>query len=231
MQIQIYSLDRELEIMFWMSVNAIIFFIAFFTGLRAKTNPQIESEQRKIAYTWTIFLLLLGMANVISLVNRLYWGFLLSIDKITILMVNGAFLIKILEVEKYFRPLKFRIFSLIQFCVILGYSVIGNVRSSNVVNYVLIFLLIIGFSIFPLMYLYVAITSTGPVRIMAIKIFIAILAFAFGISGQRHNVIVYLPDTVYFFENVLHMPFVLAPSALLLGGVILLFDSYYRTLF
>lgn len=225
-------LAREMELMFWSSVNSISFFVGFFTLYRLKKiAPNIEKDQKSTIISWTYLVFLFSFANILSLFNRLYWEFIYYIDLITIVLVLIGSAIKIFEVETHFRPLKFRIFTLISIFVIIGYVVTGNVRESNLVSILLAIFMLIGFSIFPLVYLYVAISSTGPVRQLSIKIFVAIVAVALALIGQRHNVLAFFPDMILSFESISQLPWVLIPSTLWLIGVVIIYSTYQEILY
>jgi hypothetical protein len=225
-------LAREMELMFWSSVNAISIFVGFFTFYRLrKISGSIEKDQKSTIVSWLYLVFLFSFANFLSLFNRLYWGFMYSVDLFTIVLVLLGSTIKIYEVETHFHPLKFRIFTIISIMVIIGYIVTGNVRESNLVSIFLAIFMVIGFSIFPIMYLYVAISSTGPVRQLALKIFVAIVAVALALMGQRHNILAFFPDMVLFFENSFQLPWVLIPSTLWLLGVVMIYSTYQEILY
>jgi hypothetical protein len=215
-----------MDLIFWMINIAISMFIAILTFTRVIRNKELEKEQRTSAYYWVFFLVIWTIANLSGLINREYYNFSLDIDIVSVFLVNLAILTQIYYVERNIRLYKYPIFTIIQLVVTVGYAIVGNFRIESVLISILIVLMIVGFSFLPLIYLYIAIKSSGPIRSQTFKIAIAIILIAFGTMIQSQNVSVVLPDMVITFQNTLSLSWVILPTCCSLAGVILLFSTY-----
>ncbi len=144
-------------------------------------------------------------------------------------MVNLSIFSQIFYVQKNIHLYKYPVFTLLQLIVTICYFILGvtgNLRVDDALTYFFIGLMIVGFAFFPLIYMYIAFKSTGPIRAQTFKISIAIILIAFGTLIQSQNVTFLLPDLVTNFQNALGISWVILPTMCSLAGVILLFSTY-----
>jgi len=217
------------DITFWAIAALILIFIALFTLYSIKFKPKdITDLQKTNAITWAISFVLL----FVSIVLMLLWKYSIKdilisgiIDNTVVALVNSAIIIKIIHMEYSINKYEFykgyyftiAVIALFTFTMIFTPSALREIGIFQVI-YLTLFLG--GISIFPLMFLYLAIKLKGRERLMAIRIVFGTALLAVGFVLQPQNIESYsniIPNFDIFMNFFLFMcPIFVSTGALII---------------
>jgi len=213
------------DLMFWTAAVSITLFIALFSLTQLWKKATLEAEQKSAAYYWIVYLILMSTAHFISVINRNFNNFNTQVDLVTVIIVDIAIFAQIYYVERRIKVYKYPIFIILQISVTIAHIFINN-RSNEIWSIILIILMVITYLFLPLIYLYIAIKSSGPIRAQTFKMAIALITLGLGSTMQSHNVASFYPELVLNFESATGIAWVIIPTSLTLIGVLLIFSEY-----
>ncbi|MHA1292758.1 MAG: hypothetical protein ACTSQJ_08845 [Promethearchaeota archaeon] len=226
-----------IDITLWLINVIILFSIAFFTLYRIYVKkPEMRELQRSNAITWAISFILFGIANFLNII----WRYTIEneklatdFDNLSVLLINIAVFIKVLHTEYMIN--KYRFYKGYYFSFIaLGLTIFTTivtpelVREVSVYQVIYLILLILGISIFPLMFLYLTIKLNGRERLIVLKIFFALLLLFIGLLLEPQNLEGY-KNKVEMFDFFYNTFLILSPILVSIA-ILILFDSYRKNL-
>ena len=225
-----------LDISLWCICIFISLLFMFLTMFKITIDNGGATElQRRNAFTWAVAFMLLGIANILNLIWRYTIEdafFVTIIDGMSVLCVNLAFFLKIVHTEYTINRYEFYkgyFFSIAALALIIFTSIVTPeaIRAIGIYQSIYIILLAFGGSIFPMIFLYLAIKLQGKERQMAVIMLIGALLFMVGFLGEPHNI---KPIMIYYnFPNVdlwVSIFLILSPILVLIA-MIIIFSSYY----
>lgn len=227
-----------LDVFLWTICVGLFFVFSLYTCFRLIHSPNYEASalQKKNSLSWAIAFLLLGISNILNLL----WRYVISelefrqmVDNLSVLLVNVALFIKIFQTEytinkyKFYRGYYFSVatIGLLIFTTLVTPEVL---RVNEIYQIVYLILLMIGCSIFPLIFLYLAIKLKGKARIMAFRVLTGAILIAIGLLIQPHNMERFLTG-IPNQSLLLDMFLILCPCMIILA-TIMIFRSYHGSL-
>lgn len=227
-----------LDISLWLTTISLSLIIALYSLYKILKEPKdITKLQRWNVISWSICYLFLTIANILNLIWR--YGasspiLAQNIDNISVLLVNLAILTKILHTEYSINQYKFYkgyYFSIaLIFLILFTFFVTPEmVREFGIFQIIYIGLLLFGISVFPSIFLYLALKLDGNERRKAIIILIASIFFTIGFLLQPHNIADFtshLPNFTLIYNILLILCPILISMALLL-----IYKSYFKALY
>ncbi len=241
MIIQYMSLSHPLaayDIIAW-AISALLFlFFAINTlyKLKAKPKEDISHIQKLNAITWAASFLLLFISNTLML----SWKYLIAddftaavIDNTIVSLVNIAIMIKIIHIEYSINKYEFykgyyftvAIIALSTFTLLFTPSAL---REISIFQAIYLILFLGSISIFPLMFLYLAIKLKGRERLMAFRIVLGAALLGVGYVLQPQNIEHYY-DLLANFELLYYFFLIFSPIFVIIGTCII-FSSYRSNL-
>jgi hypothetical protein len=233
---QYMSLDHPFasyDIIMWVISTLLLLFFSLITFYQIKFKPKdISQLQKSNANTWAASFLLLVVSNTLMLL----WKYVIDdsftaavIDNIIVALVNIAILIKIIHIEYSINRYEFykgyyftiAIIALFTFTMLFTPSALREIGIFQVI-YLILFLGSI--SIFPLMFIYLAIRLKGRERFMALRIVIGAALLGVGYVLQPQNIEHYY-DLLANFE-VLYNFFLIFSSIFVILGTCIIFSSF-----
>jgi len=199
-------------------------------------EKKLEKKQYINLTTWGLFFLLITIANIILLIralnelnNPLPSETYNVIEKTAILLIYSAFFTKILYLEYTLNDLKlykgyyFSIaFSIVMIFIFL--LDLESIKEPGVLQYIFLALLVFGYSIIPILYLYLAIKTVGQSRKDSFKVCVGSIMFALGSMAGPANLYGY-----YGFYDIIDLlirySMITGPLCVILATIII-FDSF-----
>lgn len=217
---------RELDLVLWTVANVATLINSVIT-LRNALDKRIDKTQRQANLAWSLYFLSMFIANTLNIVWRLYVLDLygpdaaLLVEKISMLMLNCGWLIIIgyfdLRMKMLDRP-----YFLYAIATSLIVSLITSFHSGGWLEIVYFIITAIGFSLFPLLFIYMGRKSEGEFRKNSHRIAAGAIIFGLGLFLQVQNVEPFAPQVVEFFDNQIGIPyFVVSPIFIFISMVLL----------
>lgn len=239
MIIQYTKLDTALgniDLTLWLSCVIITFLIALLTLIRyTSIRSVMEKFQKENILTWTIFLLSIAIANTLNII----WRFVIvdteiaaSVDFISRILVHLAILTKIINIERginhsdFYRGYYFTILYIIS--IIYGIIISPFITDVGIAQIIYLVISLIGFIVFPGIFLYIALKSSGTARRNALYVVIGAILLGAGLLFQPRNIAEYFVADPNF-ELIIISFTILSPLAITLG-ILLIYLSYKGTL-
>ncbi|MHA1148677.1 MAG: hypothetical protein ACTSR8_10575 [Promethearchaeota archaeon] len=152
--------------------------------------------QKRNALTWAVAFMLLGIANLLNLLWRYTIDdnyMRLIVDNLSVFCVNLALFTKILHTEYTINRYEFYkgYYFTIATAALMFFTTIVTpeaVRTIGFYQNIYLILLTVGGSIFPLIFLYLAIKLKGKERQLAIRMLAGAFLFMMGLLFQPHNI-------------------------------------------
>ena len=208
------DLIREFDMIAWTASSMVAFFLAllahrrWWSGHINKTDKLVSDN----VLSWILFIFLTGFGNMVGMINRLYFAEIYGIisfqyifwKKVSITFDILAIAIKVYNIESTMRFLKKNYFTFINIFVIFFNWIIWEqgISSTSVLPLILLFFQTIGFFILPILYVVIAIKTSGTYRKDALKLLIGILLLEISLALQAQNLeIVFVGFTESFLLN------------------------------
>ncbi len=237
---QYSSLDNPFapyDITLWVISTMLLFVFAIFTLYKIKfKQKEISSLQRTNAITWAIAFILLVVSNVLMLIWKYAIGdFFIAgiVDTTVVSLVNTAIVIKIIHIEYSINKYEFYkgyYFTVIVICL-FAFTMIFTpsiLREIGIFQIIYLILFLGGISIFPLMFLYLAIRLKGKESLMALRIVLGAACIGVGFVLQPQNIKSY-HNIISNFELIMIIFTILCPILVILG-TLLIFSTYKANL-
>ncbi|MFO8019209.1 MAG: hypothetical protein R6U96_11275 [Promethearchaeia archaeon] len=226
-----------LDISLWVITIILSLVIALYSFYKILTEPKkITNLQKWNVITWSISYLFLTAANILNLI----WRYVISnpelaegLDNISVFFVNLAILMKILHTEysinkyEFYKGYYFSI-ALIVLILFTLFVTPEMVRILGIFQIIYIILLVIGISVFPGIFLYLAFKLGGKERRRAGMILIAAIFFTVGFLLQPHNLIDFAVELANF--ALIYNIFLILCPILISVALLIIFKSYYAVL-
>lgn len=215
-----------------------LYIIIHLYGKDKTAEIKIEKRHRTNLITWALFFLLILIQNILLVINQFFIArqnisteLDPTIERIAILLIYSAFLVKILYIEFIINDLKLykthRIFSI----AFLGVMIIivlylEAIKVIGPMQFFFLGLLIFSWSIIPILYLILAIKTAGESRKNALKVFIGSLLFAAGAMLGPLNLKGYYgisPD----LDNLINYTLIIGPLIAIIA-ILIIFDSFRK---
>ncbi len=236
---QYTQMDNSLafiDLSFWITSVIITYLIAIYTLLKLNLKKaNMEKYQKNNIITWFLFLFFLGLANTLNIV----WRFTISdadiarnVEFLSQIFVFIAFFIKIYNIERsinrsqFYKGYFFTILMLIS--IIIGIIIDPFIKEVGIIQTIYLIFTTAGFAVFPGIFLYLMIKSTGDARKKAALVVIGALFMGVGMMLQPQNTESYirvLPN--YDFMKTLLT--VTCPIVITIG-ILFIFLSYRDTI-
>ncbi|MGV9174075.1 MAG: hypothetical protein ACOC44_09585 [Promethearchaeia archaeon] len=221
------------DISFWIITILLSLLIALYSLFKLfKKQKDITNLQKWNVITWSISYLFLTAANILNLT----WRYIISnptlakgADNVSVLFVNLAILTKILHTEysinqyKFYRGYYFSI-ALIGLILFTLFVTPDMVRTFGIFQIIFVILLLIGISVFPGIFLYLAIKLGGKKRRRAAMILIAAICFTIGFLLQPHNLTDFVSELPNF--TLIYNTFLILCPLLICAALLIIFKSY-----
>ena len=239
MLLQYTKLDNTLgfvDLTLWTIGVIITYLIALFTLIKFKTKKdEFEKYQQENILTWGLFLLFIALANTVNIIWRFTIsdiGVAESLELISQVFVYISFFIKVFNIERginrsnFYKGYYFSILELIS--VIYGIIIYPFIKEIGIPQTINIILSIVGFAVFPLIFLYLGLKSTGVARTRSFMVAAGAIIMGTGMLLQPQNVEAYLlvlpnPEFLLAF-------FTIYCPVSILTGTILIFLSYRKSM-
>jgi len=214
-----------LDITLWIICIIITSIIIAYTSIKyVSKNKEWERYQKENIITWIIFFSGINFSNIINLI----WRYIIEdsqidaiLDSIGFMVLYAGIFVKILNIERGINRSGFykgHYFSIL-FAIIIIFVIIVNpltIKEVSPVQTFFLVLLLVGYMIFPGIFLYLGIKSTGSARINALMIFIGAFIIGAGLAGVPQNMealLVGIPD----FELWTTFYTILSPTFIIIG--------------
>ena len=243
MIIQTRSLDQGILSFFDIGLFMIIVFLAFLfmfiTMYKITVDIGAASElQKRNGFTWAIAFMFLGISNILNVLWRYAISeqfFIVATETIAVFCVNCALLLKIIHTEyqlKSYQMTKRYYFSFVALGLTLFTTIFTPELIRNNEGFAIVYLILLtaGASIFPIIFLYLAIKLEGSERKMAVKILIGTFLLLLGLLFQPHNVGPYLTIMGLPVDQwVLDVLLISSPVVMSIG-MLIIYMSYTKSL-
>lgn len=239
--INIYYIKLVLDLFVLILFFGIAFFIIYnIMKNNKKENNRLEHGIFLNLLTWSIFFILLGMGHVfnitisfLSLQNEINQNLIKILEKLGLIFIFSAFFIKIIFIEFIINSNKFYkgyFFTPIFICVIIILIIadIDTIKEPGLLQYLFLTLLIAGFSILPLLYLFLGIKLTGESRINAFEVCIGIFIFALSSLLQPPNLIGYIGISD-ILDNIIQFTYITGPIGVIIS-ILIIFHSFRKSM-
>ena len=217
-----------------------IFFYLFYRLYVKKEIKKIEEERGTILnlITWMLLFLLIAIAHIgkimisfASISDPGAESLENTLGKSGIILIFIAFLIKIVYVERVINKQELYnsyYFSIIFAIVIICIALVDLEALFTIgpLQFIILGLMVGGYSILPLLYLYLAIKTVGETRKNALKVSIGI--FLFGISSliQADTLEGYFGLSP-FLDTIIELTYITGPIGVMIS-IILIYDSFRK---
>jgi len=217
------------------SLNIYIILYIFFKLYIKKYSEEERKELNVLNLTtWLLFLLLICVANIITLFFRfvvIEESLGLLLEGIAIILVYIAIFIKVLYLENLLHKLKYykRYYvSIISFINIIIFFFITPTQFKEVgtLQYILLILIAINFSFLPILYLFLSIKTTGENRRRAFEISAGAVFLGLGLLLRPLNLEGYY-GVSELLNTLIIWTYITAPISILIA-MILIFDSIHK---
>ena len=217
-----------------------IFFYLFYRLYIKKEIKNIEKERGTILnlITWMLLFLFIGIAHIgkilISFVSINEPGARSlenTLGKSGIILIFIAFLIKIVYIERVINKQEFYkgyYFSIIFIIVILCIAFIDleALITIGVLQYIFLALMAGGYSILPVLYLYLAFKTVGATRKNALKVCIGITLFGIASFFQADTLEGYFGINT-ILDYIIQLTYITGPIGVMISTVFI-FDSFRK---
>jgi len=229
------TLDIILEVLFL----GIACYILYRLYIKKEIKSR-ETERGNInnLITWALFFLLMGIGHLLKIIVSLHSinGTILEsleslLEKIDLIIIFSAFLIKIIYLEHVIVKMNLtkRYFFSIFFIIVIILMIFIDydaITETGLIQVVFLSLFVIGYSILPFLYLYLAIKTSGINRINAFKVSIGTLLFGLFSLLQVDNLIGYYGES-NFLNIWIETLYITGPLGVIIGSL-LIFDSFRK---
>jgi hypothetical protein len=223
---------RELDIVFWTVANVSTLFNLIFCASRM-INKKVENSMRKANFVFFLYFFFMLTANILGVVWRLYIleihgpEFAGLLEDISLIMLNCGWLCMIAYLDLRMRLLKHPYFLFVMIGI-LPLSFIVRFHTATPLEYVYFILVVLGFSLSPLLYFMIALKSEGVLKLNALRLGHGALFFGLGLLIQKQNIEPFLPEVVNFFDLTLHIPYIIIPPILIFTSMVLYWLGIYN---
>jgi hypothetical protein len=239
MILQYKTLDSSLNIIdlsLWIVSVVITFFLSIYTiGKFISKKDEMEKYQKENIFTWIIFLVFLSAGNTCNIL----WRFVIPekviyelVDSISIILVSSGTLIKILNIERAMK--RSQIFSGHYFSITMLISIIyvaiiyPFIREEvGIIQISYVILAAVGYIVFPGIFAYLALKSTGNARRKALIVVIGALIIGGGLLFQPQNVETFFSSDPNY-DIIITEYTILCPIMITIGAF-LIFISYRKS--
>lgn len=225
------------DIILWTMNICLLVGFSFYTAYkirgRRKEMPQLQYLN---AITWIVAFILYATSIILCLI----WKYCIRVstlefflvDIFIVLFVSLAVLIKIIHTEISINQLAFYkgYYCTVIMVIFIGFTVLftpQTIRNQGIFIIIYVILLFIGVSIFPAIYLYMAIKVEGSNRLRALQVFVAALLILIGLIIQPQNIGAF--SGIVYFELLSNIALILAPILISIA-LLIIFISYQDTL-
>ncbi len=225
------------DISLWIFSIALAYGFAIFTVLKhIKNEKELRKLQKVNVFTWAITFALWGTSNILNII----WRYAVNdvalssaVDNVSVLFVNIGVLFKIFSTEYSINRYGFyksyyctpALIGLAAFTFLVSPEILRTIGPLQVIYLVL---LVVGVSIVPLLFLYIAIKLKADERKMSLRILIGYAFLFVGLLFQPHNTINY--TIALSMPEVLANAFLIICPILISLGIIIMFKSYSNIL-
>jgi len=229
------TLDIILEAVFLGIFCYILYRLYIKREIRSK-----ETERGNInnLITWALFFLLMGIGHLLKIINSINSidgtfseSLESTLEKIDLLFIFSAFLIKIIYLEHVIITMDVRkryFFSILVLLVIIITIFIDfdAITEAGLIQAVFLILSTIGYSILPFLYLYLAIKTSGVNRKNAFKVSTGALFFLIFSLLQVDNAVGYYGESD-ILNQIIESMYIIGPSGVIIGSLLIL-DSFRK---
>lgn len=221
----------------WVITTIVAFVIAIICFNMFYMKKEFDKVEKRNVLTWGFFFVLITVANFITMLWR-FWvheDLFLVIDileRIANVLIICSILIKTIHAERSINKLKYYrgyYFTPMLIVVVIVEILVPPVWIKMISPFQIFFLIIImvGYTIFPLIYLYVAYKGVeGKLRWNAFKVSAGATLIGLGLLIRPQNLIGYL---MFPIVEIFIPVFAISAPVTVIVGMILIFDSI-RTL-
>ncbi|MHA1291638.1 MAG: hypothetical protein ACTSQJ_03095 [Promethearchaeota archaeon] len=203
-----------------------------------KEIKKLKEEKSNIInlITWALFFLVISIAHFLKILtslllfsNAIPEETVKIIEKIDILLIYFAFLIKIVYIEYVINSLKFYrgyFFSIIISVVIIFiiFIDIETLRERGFLQIIFLILSIVGYSILPILYLYLSIKTIRQSRKNAFKVSVGTFLFGIGSLFQPDNIVGYCGISE-LLDLLIQLTYIIGPITVIVSTILIL-DSF-----
>ncbi len=215
----------------WICTTELILFIAVIAfNLAKKRGESARDPQRRNLQIWGFFFLLLLISNILILT----WRFAISdflvadiLERVANALFYFAIFIRVVDIEK--RVLNRKIY---YFSIILGIIVLINLFVAPSILKIIspwqvafLVSVIIGYSVFPIVFFSLSRRSTGKIRTDAFKVSAGAIFLALGYLFRPENLEAY---RIYPFLNTIIDLFYISAPIVIIIGILLIYDSFRK---
>ncbi len=225
-----------LSLILWMINICFTFFVVFYIFNKLFIKKEIKdlrAENINVIniITWFIFLLLVGIANIIGVLIRFYLtdqGLSNFLEKISLILFYSAIAVKVFYLEyainkwKYYKGYYFSIISVL---TVIFFIVIepSDFKVISPLQLFTLILIIADFSFLPILYFILSIKTKGKDRKNAFKISAGTVFLGLGLL-IRPLILEGYYGISDFLDILINYTYLTAPTAILIA-MILIFDS------
>jgi len=231
-QIDYSLMIRDIDIMLWIIGN-VFTLINIIITLRRFFNKKFENSQRISNLIWSLYFLFMLSANILSILWRRFileiYGVELAklLENISMIFLNCGWLILV----GYFdikRSEKKRPYFFIILIIIFPFSILINFHLGQIIEILYFIAVAIGFSIVPILFIKIARHSEGIIRKNSFRLSGALITFGIGLLIQQQNVEPFVPQVIYFFDNVIKFPYLFLSPILISISMIIFYISLFQ---
>ena len=186
-----------LDVILFIVIVFISLFFAFLTMYKITIDMGAATElQKRNGLTWAWAFIFLSIANILNIlwryaISEAFW--IVAAEDISVLFVNMALLLKIIHTEYQliqYEMIKRYYFSFAALCLTVFTTIFTPdlIRQNETFASIYLILLTAGGSIFPIIFIYLAIKLEGSERKMAIKVLFGAFTLLVGFLIQPHNI-------------------------------------------
>ncbi|MHA1788919.1 MAG: hypothetical protein ACTSXT_06785 [Candidatus Helarchaeota archaeon] len=217
-------------------IESILLMIVLYNYNKKKTK--YDGTTRRNIIIWGYFFLIIIITSIIILIwkiNYNYWDYEIKdiVERISNILIFLACLIKVYDVEKVLNESKnykgyyFSILMLIVMIIMVFISP-SLLKTISIIQIILIIFIFAGFSIFPIIYLYLAVKSGGEVRYNSLKVSAGAVFIGLGFLFRYENLIGYL-NINPILDQLIDFLNITSPISIIIG-IILIFWSFLNVL-
>ena len=232
---QLNSSLSYIDLILWISGILLTWFYTIYAIIKYSHKREMEKYQKQNIITWIIFLVCIGIANILNIIWRFgITNFIIAkfIEFISQVILYSGILIKIINIEQginrsnFYRGYYFSIIDIIS--VAYGIIIYPIITGVGVLQIIYIILTIAGFLVFPGIFIYMAIKTTGTARKRALLVVFGAFSIGIGLFLQPQNIANYI-EGIPNSEQFIVMITIICPILVLLG-VTLIFISFRNTI-
>ena len=238
MTFQYTQLDNSLafiDLTLWITGIVLTWLFVLFTTLSYSSKKnEMEKYQKENIFTWILFLVCVGIANTLNII----WRFGITdtliariVEFLSQLILYMGILIKIINIERginrsdFYKGYYFSIIDAISAAYgVIIYPIITGV---GILQIIYVILSIAGFLVFPGIFIYMAIKTTGAARKKSLLVVFGAFLIGIGLFLQPQNIRNYIEGTPTF-EMVNIIVTIICPLFVLIG-VVFIYISFKNT--